>query len=168
MKEAIFQQCCAVLRSEIHQRADKTQGPFGKALSTHLQKYQIQIKGNLRILCFDCWKGNMIHRGTQVVNVLCTSPLWSTKPQSLSSSETTKSVDYIVPYRIAFKLKWANIPDILSKLANSLGFWSLVIALLCRIRLQCFNSTRGSKLISKTIQKMAGALVHWSKSKQVQ
>lgn len=62
MKEAVFQQCCAVLQSEIHQRADKTQGPFGKALRTYLQKYQIQIKGNLRILCFDCWKGN---NGTQ-------------------------------------------------------------------------------------------------------
>lgn len=45
-------------QNEVRQRADRTQGPFGKSLRTHLQKYQIHIKGNLRILCFDCWKGN--------------------------------------------------------------------------------------------------------------
>lgn len=58
MNEAIFKQHCAVLQNEVHQRADGTQGPFANALRTHLQKYQIHIKENLRILCFDCWKGN--------------------------------------------------------------------------------------------------------------
>lgn len=47
-----------MLQSEVHQRTEGTQGPFGKSLRTHLQKYQMHLKGNLRILCFDCWKGN--------------------------------------------------------------------------------------------------------------
>lgn len=57
-------------QNEVRQRADGTQGPFGKALRTHLQKYQIHGKGNSRVLCFDCWKGNNDTHRAQVVTVL--------------------------------------------------------------------------------------------------
>ena len=133
-------------------------GTIGKALRTHLQKYQIHIKRNLSKLCFDCWK----QRYTQGPRWLmyCTLLLWSTKPQSLSSSETTKWVDYTMPYRIDFKCKGANIADTLSELANSLGFWSLAIGLLWRITLQYFHSARGFKLVSKTIER-ASLVAQW-------
>lgn len=74
---------------------EKLKSTFTKILNAH--------EGELKDrFVLTAGRETMIHMGTQVVIVLHIITI-QYRPQSLRSSETTKSVDHIVPYRIHFK-----------------------------------------------------------------